>query len=97
MLPRGHSRGGTLGVILFGFVVLVVLHTGANMQRLNIAKVQLRSFMSDTIHLRAAQPNEVAACAKVREALALLTEAELLMAQPAVFHRLEFDKWKRLG
>ena len=70
--------------------------SGANMQRLNIAKVQLRSFMSDTIHLRAVQPNEVAACAKVREALALLSEAELLMAPPAIFHRLTFDKWKRL-
>ena len=96
-MPIGHTRGGTLGVMLFGLLFSSFCISGANMQRLNIAKVQLRSFMSDTIHLRAAQPNEVAACAKVREALALLTEAELLMAPPAVFHRLTFDKWKRLG
>ena len=90
---RAHPWAGRWS---YAYWAVVLVIAGANMQRLNIAKVQLRSFMSDTIHLRAAQPNEVAACAKVREALALITEAELLMAPPAVFHRLTFDKWKRL-
>jgi hypothetical protein len=50
------------------------------MQRLNIAKRELRSFMSDVLALRGAQPHQVSACAKVREALALIQEAELHMA-----------------
>lgn len=53
------------------------------MLRLTIARQQLKSFMSDTQDLRAAQPNEVCALAKVREALALIQEAELYMAHTA--------------
>lgn len=49
--------------------------------RLALAKRELRSFMADTRSLHGRQhPAETCALAKVREALALVEEAELYMA-----------------
>lgn len=52
------------------------------MLRLKEAQRQLKSWMTDMQAFRGCQPNEVVALAKVREALALIEEAELYSSPP---------------
>jgi hypothetical protein len=53
------------------------------MQRLKLAKRQLRSFMHDIMVQHGAKPpyNEVVALAKIKEALALIEEADFCMGK----------------
>lgn len=67
------------------------------MQRLKIAKRELRSFMSDIRDCRGCSPEEVVALALVREALALLEQAELKMATHSAAPELLSEKLKRIG
>jgi hypothetical protein len=55
------------------------------MQRLKIAQRELRSWVSDITTLRTLQPEEHTALLRIREAMALIGEAEMLTAQQAYF------------
>ncbi|HEY6022064.1 MAG TPA: hypothetical protein VIY48_20005 [Candidatus Paceibacterota bacterium] len=58
------------------------------MMRLKIAKQQLRSFMADIRDLNGHQmPGDVAALARLREAIALIDEVELATANRRFDHR----------
>lgn len=61
------------------------------MQRLKIAQLQIKSYMSDRLALRACDQEEIASLARLREALALIAEAE--------FHAGSVDvrRWKEPG
>lgn len=47
-------------------------------ERLRIAERELKEFMADRLILRAVMPEEVAALAKLREAMALIVEARVV-------------------
>lgn len=59
------------------------------MQRLTIAQQQIRSYMNDRLYFRGCGPHEVDGLAKLREALALISEAQLAFGMTDTYAKVQ--------